>query len=68
MSMLNEQQKQRVIEVMQEYLAAPAQTENKPSTEVSKRGLLLDEKRAKVIKEQLKPVDFRGKHVLRSRL
>ena len=56
MSLLNEQQKQRAIEVMQEYLAAPAQTGNKPSTEVSKRGLLLDEERAKVIKEQLKPV------------
>ena len=56
MSILNEQQKQRAIEVMQEYLAAPAQTENKPSTEVSKRGLLLDKERAKVIEEQLKPV------------
>ena len=56
MGILNEQQKQRAIEVMQEYLAAPAQTENKPSTEVSKRGLLLDEERAKVIEKQLKPV------------
>jgi hypothetical protein len=56
MSMLNEKQKQRAIEVMQAYLAAPAQTESKPSTEVSKRGLILDKERAKVIKEQLMPV------------
>lgn len=56
MSILNEQQKQRAIEVMQEYLAAPEQTEVKPSTEVSKRSFPLDKERVKVIEEQLKPL------------
>lgn len=56
MAILNDSQKQRAVEVMKEYLAAPEQTEVKPSTEASKRGLLLDEERAKVIEKQLKPV------------
>ena len=56
MSILNEQQKQRAIEVMHEYLAAPDKAEVKPSTEISKRSYPLDEERAKVIDEQLKPL------------
>ena len=56
MGILNEQQKQRAIEVMQEYLAAPNKAEVKPSTETSKRSYPLDEERAKVIDEQLKPL------------
>jgi hypothetical protein len=56
MPILNEQQKQQAIEVMQEYLAAPSKAEVKPSTETSKRSYPLDEERAKVIEEQLKPL------------
>jgi hypothetical protein len=56
MSILNDSQKRRAIEVMKEYLAAPEQTEVKPSTEASKRGFPLDEERVKVIKGQLKPL------------
>jgi len=54
--MLNEQQKQRAVEVAREYLAAPEQTEVKPSTEVIKRSVPLDKQRVNVIEEQLKPL------------
>ncbi len=56
MPILNERQRSRAVEVMHEYLAAPEQTELKPSTESIKRGFPLDEERAKVIEEQLKPL------------
>ena len=56
MPILNEQQRNRAIEAMQDYLTAPEQTELRPSTESSKRGFPLDEERAKVIEEQLKPL------------
>lgn len=56
MAILNDSQKQRAVEIMQEYLAAPSKAEVKPSTETSKRSYPLDEERAKVIDEQLKPL------------
>ncbi len=56
MAELNDSQRQRAVEVMKEYLAAPEQTEVKPSTEVSKRGFPLDEKRLSVITDELKPL------------
>ncbi len=56
MAILNDSQKQRAVEVMKEYLAAPEQTEVKPSTKASKRGFPLNEERVKVIDEQLKPL------------
>jgi hypothetical protein len=54
--LLNEQQRQRALDVMQEYLSAPAEKENEPSTEVSKRNILLDQERARVTEEELKPL------------
>lgn len=54
--MLNEQQKKRAVEVMQEYLAAPDEKQKEPSTEVKKRTFPVDEERKRVIKGELEPV------------
>lgn len=54
--MLNEQQKQRAIEIMREYLAAPEQSKISASTEVKRRGFPLDDERVRVIGGQLKPL------------
>ena len=56
MSILNEQQRQRAIEIMQEYLAAAPEPLGKTSTEVKRRDFPLDEKRVAVIEEKLKPL------------
>jgi hypothetical protein len=56
MLILNEQQKQRAIEVMQEYLAATPEPMANTSTEVRRRDFPLDEKRVEVIEEKLKPL------------
>jgi hypothetical protein len=54
--MLTDQQKARAIEVMNEYLSALESTEIAPSTEVKRRGFPLDQERAKVIEEKLRPL------------
>jgi hypothetical protein len=56
MGLLNEQQKQRAIEVMQEYLAAPENLQTGPSTEIKRRGYPLDQERIRVIANELKPL------------
>ena len=56
MVILNEQQKQRAIEAMQQYLSAPEESEMRPSTEVKRRSFPLDHERARVIEEELKPL------------
>lgn len=56
MPILNDSQKQRALEAMKKYLAAPEQTEVRPSTELIRRGFPLDEERIRVIIEELRPL------------
>ena len=56
MALLNEQQRQRAIEAMQEYLSAPEENGTRPSTEVKRRGSPLDLERSRVIEEELRPL------------
>ncbi len=53
MALLNEQQRQRALEVMQEYLSAPAGEDGKTPVESN---VSLDEQRVSLIEEELKPL------------
>ena len=55
MGILNDQQQQRALEVMQEFLSAP-ESEPSTSTEVKKRSFPLDQQRIEVIEQELKPL------------